>query len=142
MPHKLDDIDISILKSLFKDGRKSFRQISKEVNVTSPTVKVRYQRLVNLGFIKSISPDLDMSKIDKKFQKMIKQESVSKTSKSILDKEISINVSCDYCDKPISDNPTVLKFAEFERFFCCTSCRLLYKEKHGGRIHSLIKSSE
>ena len=125
MPYKLDDIDIAILKSLFRDGRKSFQTISKEVNVTPPTVRSRYQRLVNLGFIKSISPDLDMSKIDKKFQKMLKQESISKTSKSVLDKKIALKVLCDYCDKPISDNPTVLKFSEYERFFCCTSCRSL-----------------
>lgn len=141
MPHKLDDVDLAILKSLFEDGRKSFRTISKEVNVTTPTVKARYQRLVNLGFIKSISPDLDMSKIDKKFQKILKQESISKTSKSVLDKKIALKVLCDYCDKLISDDPTVLKFSKYERFFCCASCRLLYKEKHGGRIRSLTKST-
>ena len=51
MPVELDDYDISILKSLFKDGRKSFRQISRETGITTPTVKARFERLVNVGFI-------------------------------------------------------------------------------------------
>ncbi|PIN84353.1 MAG: AsnC family transcriptional regulator, partial [Nitrosopumilales archaeon CG11_big_fil_rev_8_21_14_0_20_33_24] len=38
---------------------------------------------------------------------------------------------------PISDKPHVLKIANFERFFCCTSCRSLYKEKYKGRIETL-----
>ncbi len=33
MPFKLDDIDIAMLESLLKDGRKSFRQISREIDV-------------------------------------------------------------------------------------------------------------
>jgi DNA-binding Lrp family transcriptional regulator len=61
MPLELDDYDVSILKSLLKDGRKSFREISRETGITSPTVKARFDRLVNVGFIKSVSPILDFS---------------------------------------------------------------------------------
>jgi DNA-binding Lrp family transcriptional regulator len=39
MPLQLDDYDVSILKSLLKDGRKSFREISRETGITTPTVK-------------------------------------------------------------------------------------------------------
>lgn len=46
MPIELDEYDISILKSLFKDGRKSFRQVSRETGITTPTVKARFDRLV------------------------------------------------------------------------------------------------
>ena len=53
MPIELDEYDISILKSLFKDVRKSFRQVSRETGITTPTVKARFDRLVNVGFIKS-----------------------------------------------------------------------------------------
>lgn len=35
MPPRLDDYDVSILKSLLKDGRKSFREISKETGIQS-----------------------------------------------------------------------------------------------------------
>ena len=39
MPLQLDDYDVSILRSLLKDGRKSFREISRETGITTPTVK-------------------------------------------------------------------------------------------------------
>jgi DNA-binding Lrp family transcriptional regulator len=53
MPLQLDKYDMLILKSLLKDGRKSFREISRETGITTPTVKARFSRLVNIGFIKS-----------------------------------------------------------------------------------------
>ena len=42
MPLQLDNYDVSILKSLLKDGRKSFREISRETGITTPTVKARF----------------------------------------------------------------------------------------------------
>lgn len=39
MPFELDNYDIAILKVLMKDGRKSFRQISRETGITTPTVR-------------------------------------------------------------------------------------------------------
>lgn len=59
MPFQIDDYDVSIIKSLISDGRKSFRKISRETGITTPTVKARFQRLVNVGFIKSVSPIFD-----------------------------------------------------------------------------------
>src|ERR687884_1761934 len=64
MPLQLDDYDVSILRSLLKDGRKSFREISRETGITTPTVKARFARLVNVGFIKSVSPIFDSSLIE------------------------------------------------------------------------------
>jgi DNA-binding Lrp family transcriptional regulator len=64
MPLQLDDYDVSILKSLLKDGRKSFREISRETGITTPTVKARFTRLANVGFIKSVSPIFDSSLIE------------------------------------------------------------------------------
>ena len=141
MPQELDKVDIAILNSLIEDGRKSFRQIGREIKTSTPTVQARYRRLVNLGFIKSVSPILDMSKLDKKYQKEIKVVSQTKTKLSMVkaDGKLSVKVSCDFCTQQISGNPNVMKFGEYERFFCCTSCRSLYKEKYGGRIKSLSK---
>ena len=59
----LDGTDIAILKSLMEDGRKSFRAISREIRVSTPTVKSRYERLVNIGLIKSVKPEIDLSKV-------------------------------------------------------------------------------
>ncbi|NHI04503.1 hypothetical protein DYY67_2075 [Candidatus Nitrosotalea sp. TS] len=66
MPLKLDEIDIALLESLIKDGRKSFRQIAREINVSTPTVKTRYERLVNVGLIKAVLPDIDLGKLETK----------------------------------------------------------------------------
>jgi DNA-binding Lrp family transcriptional regulator len=64
MPFNLRDTDIFIIKELLKDGRKSFREISHSTGISTPTVKARFDRLVNVGFIKSISPIFDLKKID------------------------------------------------------------------------------
>jgi Lrp/AsnC family leucine-responsive transcriptional regulator len=48
-----------------EDGRKSFRAISREIKVSTPTVKNRYERLVNIGLIKSVEPEIDLSKVDR-----------------------------------------------------------------------------
>src|SRR5690242_13730124 len=65
MPLHLDEIDIEIIKSLVQDGRKSFRQISRETKITTPTVKARFERLVNVGFLKGVIPVFDFNQIDK-----------------------------------------------------------------------------
>jgi Lrp/AsnC family leucine-responsive transcriptional regulator len=139
LPHKLDDTDVKIIAELLKDGRKSFRQISKEIAISTPTVKARYQRLVNLGLIKSVSPILDMSKIAKQTQAKISNKAVPKKSKFSIESGQGINVVCSYCKDIVHGSPKILKFAEHERFFCCTSCKTLYKEKYGTRINSILK---
>jgi DNA-binding Lrp family transcriptional regulator len=64
MPLQLDDYDVCIIRSLLKDGRKSFREISRETGITTPTVKSRFTRLVNVGFIKSVSPIFDLTIVE------------------------------------------------------------------------------
>ncbi|MGI0028017.1 MAG: winged helix-turn-helix transcriptional regulator, partial [Nitrosopumilaceae archaeon] len=54
MPIKLDDIDIALLESLIKDGRKSFNQVARETKTSAPTIKAHYYRLVNDGLIKAV----------------------------------------------------------------------------------------
>lgn len=49
MPFKLDIIDTAIINSLLEDGRKSFRQISREINVSTPTVNNGFQKLTIMG---------------------------------------------------------------------------------------------
>ena len=71
MPIDLDDIDVAILKSLMDDGRKSFRAISREIKVSTPTVKSRYERLVNIGLVKSVKPEIDLSKVNREKKKPV-----------------------------------------------------------------------
>ncbi|CDI06336.1 AsnC family transcriptional regulator [Candidatus Nitrosotenuis uzonensis] len=139
MPFRLDSIDEAILESLSKDGRKSFRQISREIKVSTPTVKARYERLVNIGLIKAVLPIIDTGKLEKSAGKKIEniRTDVIKNRKIKLSQDMLVKMTCDYCNGLVAAKPTVLKFGNYERFFCCTSCRSLYKEKYRGRIESL-----
>jgi Lrp/AsnC family leucine-responsive transcriptional regulator len=138
VPFELDEYDVSILNSMFQDGRKSFRQISRETGITTPTVKARFERLVNVGFIKSVIPIIDIQKIEKKSSLAGLQAGNLKVHKKIK-KGTKIMLDCDYCRGYISGNPHVLKFANYERFFCCSSCKSEYRKKYSGRIMALEK---
>ena len=157
MPLRLDDYDVSILKSLLKDGRKSFRQVSRETGLTTPTVKARFTRLVNVGFVKSVSPIFDFDIIEKesilKPKLEIQSDYNNKNAraarnetegnnrqediKSIIKRGLRIKLDCEFCKGPIFDHPYVFRFANFERFFCCTGCMSGYKQKYAGRIESI-----
>jgi DNA-binding Lrp family transcriptional regulator len=162
----MDETDIAIIKSLLTDGRKSFRQISRETKITTPTVKARFERMVNVGFIKGVLPVFDYSRIDDGGENLIQiqnikqgikketEENILKNStqdfhKMELDKiqekitsGLAINLECDFCEGPIFNKPKVLKFADIERFFCCSSCKSGYGEKYKGRIESIKKRYE
>ena len=165
MPLHLDNNDIAIIKSLLKDGRKSFRQISRETGITTPTVKARFERLVNIGFIKGVLPIFDFNKVNNT-EDIIQIQNIKDNAaleKEYFDKNgndnskfeekinkieqkittgLAINIVCDYCHGPIFGQPRVLKFADLERFFCCNSCKTDYSEKYKGRIESIKKRYE
>lgn len=61
---KLDKIDMLIINSLIEDGRKSFRQISKEIGFSTPTVESHYSKLRRLGIIKNIVPIFDLERLE------------------------------------------------------------------------------
>jgi Lrp/AsnC family leucine-responsive transcriptional regulator len=149
MPVHLDGYDISILKALMKDGRKSFRQISRETSISTPTVKARFERLVNIGFVKAVIPIIDFERIEENnrlselqienmntYDKQHLQQQEKKI-KSSLKKGVKILLNCDFCKGIIASAPQVLKFANYERFFCCNSCKSEYKKKYGGRIEAI-----
>jgi len=162
MPLHLDNKDIAIIKSLLKDGRKSFRQISRETGITTPTVKARFERLVNIGFIEGVLPVFDFGKVNNT-KDIIQIQNKCKTKKGKEDfhknannkifeevdrieekitNGLAINLECDYCHGPVLGKPRVLKFADLERFFCCNSCKTDYNEKYKGRIESIKRRYE
>ena len=145
MPVDLDDIDVAILKSLMEDGRKSFRAISREIKVSTPTVKSRYERLVNIGLIKSVRPEIDLSKVySRKKNKSIEEETIKQLEEQkkhfhVKVENMKVKMQCEYCGGPIHAKPKVLEFANFQRFFCCAGCKNHYKEKYEGRIQSIVE---
>jgi DNA-binding Lrp family transcriptional regulator len=105
MPVELDDYDVSILTALLKDGRKSFRQVSRETGITTPTVKARFDRLVNVGFIKKVIPIIDFEKVQHNNNiSDLRTESYDnhyphnqKKIKSTIKSGLKIIMTCDFC---------------------------------------------
>jgi Lrp/AsnC family leucine-responsive transcriptional regulator len=122
--------------------------------------------MVNVGFIKGVLPVFDYSLIDHGGENLIQIQNIKQginkeTEGNILKNStkdfhkmeidkiqekitsgLAINLECDFCKGPIFDKPKVLKFADIERFFCCSSCRSGYGEKYKGRIESIKKRYE
>ena len=90
MDTKLDNIDIAIIKSLMQDGRKSFRQIGREIRVSTPTVEARFSRMKGVGIIKNIQPIFDVEKIDSQMSALIFLKTNASQSVDIANKLSSI----------------------------------------------------
>jgi Lrp/AsnC family transcriptional regulator for asnA, asnC and gidA len=52
---RLDAIDLSIIESLQKDGRVAFAQIAEQLNVSPGMIRQRYNRLVEMGYLKIVA---------------------------------------------------------------------------------------
>jgi Archaeal TRASH domain len=63
-------------------------------------------------------------------------------SKFKLKRGLKIKLDCEFCSGPISAEPHVFKFANYERFFCCTGCMSGYKQKYAGKIESIKRNSQ
>ncbi len=55
----IDKIDKIIIEQLTENGRVSFANIAKEINLTDVAIKKRLDRLYQKGIIKSISAEID-----------------------------------------------------------------------------------
>ncbi len=65
MPLKLDKIDGALLKELNRDGRLSYRQLSKLVGVSTPTAESHVKKLIGLGIISRFAPVLSIDKMER-----------------------------------------------------------------------------
>ena len=54
-----------------------------------------------------------------------------------IKKGLRIKLDCEFCKGPITSHPHVFRFANYERFFCCTGCMSGYKQKYAGSIESI-----
>jgi len=68
---KLDETDIKILDLLNKDGRMSYRKISRELDVSVGTVHNRIDKYIKTGIIKKFVPQIDHSKLGYKLTTII-----------------------------------------------------------------------
>lgn len=51
----LDEIDQRILETLRHDGRTPFAQIAEQLNVSPGMIRMRYNRMVEMGFLKVVA---------------------------------------------------------------------------------------
>lgn len=63
MESKIDELDISIIKELKNDARKSHRNIAEKLGVAEGTIYNRINKLQEMGIIKRFMVDLDFSKL-------------------------------------------------------------------------------
>ncbi len=191
---KLDEIEMKILIELQKDGRLSRRLLADRVDVSTPTVSSKIEKLENMGIIEGFTVDIDhkkmgfqkyffkleingmseeeikgifddselfrkieklegagylvtlfineFSELDKATEYLEKkaglkiadvwraQEHESKSPKIPLDENVSLDISCYYCNKPIKGEPEKWKKDGKEHYFCCPSCEEKYEEKY------------
>src|SRR3989304_4074027 len=52
---RLDHIDQHIIEAMRKDGREAFAQIAEKLNVSPGMIRQRYNRLVELGYLKVVA---------------------------------------------------------------------------------------
>jgi len=52
---ELDEIDQQILEALRQDGRTPFAQIAEQLSVSPGMIRMRYNRLVEMGFLKVVA---------------------------------------------------------------------------------------
>jgi Lrp/AsnC family transcriptional regulator, regulator for asnA, asnC and gidA len=50
-----DVIDLQIIEALQKDGRVAFAQIAEQLNVSAGMIRIRYNRLVEEGYLKVVA---------------------------------------------------------------------------------------
>ena len=52
---ELDSVDIKIMDALREDGRIAFAQIAEQLNVSPGMIRMRYNRMVEMGFLKVVA---------------------------------------------------------------------------------------
>ena len=53
--YDLDDVDLKIIEALREDGRIAFSQIAEQLNVSPGMIRMRYNRLVEMGYLKVVA---------------------------------------------------------------------------------------
>lgn len=54
-----------------QDGRKSFRQIAREIKISTPTVEARFDKMKSMGIINGIQPIINVDKIESQMSSIL-----------------------------------------------------------------------
>ncbi|RNF39498.1 Lrp/AsnC family transcriptional regulator [Planococcus salinus] len=91
MDYDLDELDKGIIKCLTKDGRISFAELSKKMNVTEKTIRLRYKNLCDreiidvVGIVNPIALGLKAGAI---IQIKVKSKSISTVIEELMNIDI------------------------------------------------------
>ena len=53
--YELDEVDLKIIEALRGDGRIAFSQIAEQLDVSPGMIRMRYNRLVEMGYLKVVA---------------------------------------------------------------------------------------
>jgi len=77
--------------------------------------------------------------------KVVSSKIVTNTIKDeqgiIINSNLGISLSCDYCKADIVGKAIMLRVGQGERYFCCKICRATYNEKYKSRIEALSRKT-
>lgn len=83
--NELDNTDYQIIKQLQQDGRKSYRQIAKELDLSVGTITNRVNKLKNEGIIKGFQLEINYAALGYTIETIITLQ--TKDPQTILQKE-------------------------------------------------------
>jgi len=89
----LDETDREILRLLLEDGRRPYREIATEVDLSAPAVSDRVDRLRELGLIRRFTLDLDRSLLHQGHPVLIRIECEPGSAAQIYDELSSLELS-------------------------------------------------
>jgi Lrp/AsnC family transcriptional regulator for asnA, asnC and gidA len=81
---KLDEIDIKLLRALQRDIRTPFKEIANQCNISTDTIKNRYNKLIKNGAIKGSTIVVDPKKMGQGNLVIIGIKVVQKFSESVV----------------------------------------------------------
>lgn len=81
----MDNISYKILSLLQSDSRMTYTQISKEVNLSIPSVKDRINKMVDKGIIKNNSIEVDFKKLGRHIRAIISVDVKSNRYEHFID---------------------------------------------------------
>jgi DNA-binding Lrp family transcriptional regulator len=99
-----------------RNGRKSFRQIAKETNISTPTVESHFSRMISMGIIKNIEPIFNIDKIENQISALVYLKTISSRSIEIANELSSLPEVKDVYMTTGEHNIIVKIIADFLRY--------------------------
>ncbi|MHB9286049.1 winged helix-turn-helix transcriptional regulator [Halobacteriales archaeon Cl-PHB] len=98
----LDDTDRRILELLLEDGRRPYREIAEDVDLSPPAVSDRVDRLRELGLIRRFTVDLDRSLLQEGVPVLVTVDAKAGAAPAVAD-ALDGDDAVEYCFRTADD---------------------------------------